>query len=187
MAEALRVWLDRFWSDLLPTPGKLNSSLRIVLSTVVTLILVMALRMPQAAIGLYFIFLIGRDSPSISVRSGFFALLALVASVVTVLAVVSLSDNSPMARLLSVSAVTFLAGMLMLSTTITVLATTWGFLYCTLIGFWETHASPNDLVKETLYIVGTVAIGIGCSIAVEYVFGNKHPVEELQKQKIDPV
>jgi multidrug resistance protein MdtO len=183
MAETLTVWLNRFWDDLQPTPGRLNSSLRIVLSTVLTLILILTLRMPQAAIGLYFIFLIGRDSPSISVRSGFFSFLALIASVLTVLAVVSLSDNSPMARLLSVSVVTFIAGMLMLSTTITVLATTWGFLYCTLIGFWETHASPDDLVKETLYIVGTVAIGIACSVAVEYVFGNKHPVEELQKQK----
>ena len=184
MAGVLTVWLNRFWDDLQPTPGRLNSSLRIVLSTVLTLILIQTLQMPQAAIGLYFIFLIGRDSPSVSVRSGFFGFLALIASVLTVLAVVSLSDNSPMARLLSVSAVTFVAGMLMLSTTVTVLATTWGFLYCTLIGFWETHASPDLLVKETLYIVGTVAIGIACSIAVEYVFGNKHPVEELQKQKL---
>ena len=183
MAETFAIWLNRAWDDLQPTPGRLNSSLRIVLSTVLTLILIQMLQMPQAAIGLYFIFLVGRDSPSVSVRSGFFGLMALVASVATVLAVVSLTDNSPMARLLSVSIVTFFAGMLMLSTTVTVLATTWGFLYCTLIGFWETKASPDLLVKETLYIVGTVAIGIGCSVAVEYVFGNKHPVEELQNQK----
>ena len=183
MAEALSIWLDRLWSDLQPTPGRLNSSLRIVLSTVLTLILLLALQMPQAAIGLYFIFLIGRDSPSISVRSGFFSFLALIASVTTAIALVSLTDNSPVARLLSVSVVTFVAGMLMLSTTITVLASTWGFLYCTLIALWETQASPDYLVKQTLYIMGTVAIGIGCSIAVEYVFGNKRPVDELQKQK----
>jgi multidrug resistance protein MdtO len=184
MAEALTVWVDRFWDDLRPTPGRLNSSLRIVLSTVITLVLIMALRMPQAAIGLYFIFLIGRDSPSVSVRSGFFSLVALAASVATVLAVVSLSDNDPAVRLLSVSAVTFLAGMLMLSTTVTVLASIWGFIYCQLIGLWETQASPDFIVKQTLYLVGTVAIGIVCSIAVEYVFGNKHPAEELQKQRL---
>lgn len=183
MPDAIATWMNRLWSDLQPTPGRLNSSLRIVLSTVLTLILLQTLQMPQAAIGLYFIFLIGRDSPSISVRSGFFAFLALVSSVAATLAVVALTDNSPVARLLSVSVVTFIAGILMLSTTITVLATTWGFLYCTLIGLWEAHAPADYLVKQTLYIVGTVAIGIGCSIGVEYVFGNKHPVEELQKQK----
>lgn len=184
MADTLTVWVDRFWDDLQPTPGRVNSSLRIVLSTVLTLVLVMALRMPQAALGLYFIFLIGRDSPSVSVRSGFFSLLALAASVATVLAVVGLTDNDPVVRLLSVSVVTFLGGMLMLSTTVTVLASTWAFIYCILIGFWETQASPNYNVKQSLYLVGTVAIGIGCSVAVEYVFGNKHPAEELQKQRL---
>ena len=183
MAEALVSWLDRCWNDLRPTPGRLNSSLRIVLSTVLTLVLILTLRMPSAALGLYFIFLIGRDSPSISVRSGFFSLVALAVSEATVLAVVSVSDNDPTVRLLSVSIVTFLAGMLMLSTTITVLASTWGFIYCQLIGFWETQASPDYIVKQSLYLLGTVAIGIGCAVAVEYVFGSKHPVEELQKQK----
>src|SRR5215467_708163 len=157
MADGLTVWVDRFWDDLQPTPGRLNSSLRIVLSTVITLVLIMALRMPQAALGLYFIFLIGRDSPSVSLRSGLFSLMALVASVATVLAVVGLSDNDPAVRLLSVSIVTFLAGMLMLSTTVTVLASTWGFIYCTFITFWETQAPPGYIVKQTLYIVGTVA------------------------------
>ncbi|WP_260703492.1 FUSC family protein [Edaphobacter flagellatus] len=184
MTDTLTVWADRFWEDLQPTPGRLNSSLRIVLSTVLALVLIMALRMPQAALGLYFIFLIGRDSPSISVRSGFFSLLALIASVTTVLAVVSLTDNDPAVRLLSVSIVSFLAGMLMLSTTVTVLASTWGFIYCLLITFWETQASPDFIVKQSLYVVGTVAIGIGCAVAVEYVFGNKHPAEELQKQRL---
>ncbi len=184
MAGGLTIWVDRFWDDLQPTPGRLNSSLRIVLSTVLALVFIMALRMPQATLGLYFIFLIGRDSPSVSVRSGFFSLVALAASVASVLAVVSLSDNDPAVRLLSVSVVTFLAGMLMLSTTVTVLASTWGFIYCQLITFWETQASPDYIVKQMLYVVGTVAIGIGCAVAVEYVFGNKHPVEELQKQRL---
>jgi len=183
MAASLGTWIDRFWQDLQPTPGRLNSSLRIVLATVITLILLMALRMPSASLGLYFIFLVGRDSPSISFRSGFFSLLALAITVGTVLAVVALTDNNPMARLLSVSVVVFIAGMLMLSTTITVLASTWGFIYCTLIAFWEIHAPADQLVKQSLYVVGTVAIAVLCSVAVEYVFGAKHPAAELQNQR----
>jgi len=183
MAASLASWIDRLWQDLQPTPGRLQSSLRIVLATVITLILLMVLRMPLASIGLYFVFLIGRDSPSISMRSGFLSLVALAASVATVLAVISLTDNDPLARLLSVSVVTFLAGMLMLSTNVTVLAQTWGFIYCTLIAFWETHAPADYLVKQTLYLIGTVALAVVCSIAVEYVFGTKDPVKELQQQR----
>src|SRR5258708_10849629 len=135
---SLASWADRLWDDLQPTPARLNSSLRIVLATAITLILLMALRMPLASLGLYYIFLIGRDSPSVSVRSGFFSFLALAASVAAVLPVVSLTDNHPLARLLSVSVVTFLPGMLMLSTHITVLASTVGFIYCPLLAFSET-------------------------------------------------
>jgi multidrug resistance protein MdtO len=180
---SLASWADRLWDDLQPTPGRLNSSLRIVLATAITLILLMALRMPLASLGLYYIFLIGRDSPSVSVRSGFFSFLALAASVAAVLAVVSLTDNDPLARLLSVSVVTFLAGMLMLSTNVTVLASTWGFIYCTLIAFWETHAPTDYLVKQTLYLIGTVALALVCSVAIEYIFGTKDPVKELQHQR----
>jgi multidrug resistance protein MdtO len=183
MAASLSTWIDRFWQDLQPTPGRMNSSLRIVLATVLTLIFLMALRMPSASLGLYYVFLVGRDSPAISLRSGLFSLLALVFTVATVLGVVALTDNNPMARLLSVSIVVFLAGMLMLSTTITVLASTWGFIYCTLIAFWETHARPDYLVKQSLYIIGTVSIAVVCSVAVEYVFGSKEPAAELQNQR----
>jgi multidrug resistance protein MdtO len=175
--------MDRVWLDMQPTSGRLNSSLRITLATVIALILLMALRLPLASVGLYFIFLIGRDSPSISMRSGFLTLMALAAATVTALVVVSLSDNDPLARLLSVSAVAFFAGMLMLSTTVSVLALTWGFIYCTLIAFWETHASADSLVKQTLYIIATCAVAVGCSIAVEYVFGTKDPVKELKAQR----
>jgi multidrug resistance protein MdtO len=180
---SLATWADRLWDDLKPTPGRLNSSLRIVLATAITLILLMALRMPLASLGLYYIFLIGRDSPSVSVRSGFFSFLALAASVAAVLAVVALTDNDPLARLLSVSVVTFLAGMLMLSTNVTVLASTWGFIYCTLIAFWETHAPTDYLVKQTLYLIGTVSLALVSSVAIEYIFGTKDPVKELQHQR----
>jgi multidrug resistance protein MdtO len=183
MPASLATWADRFWQDLQPTPGRLGSSLRIVLSTVITLLLVMALRMPSASIGLYFIFLVGRDSPSVSLRSGLFSLVALAFTVATVLGVVIFSDNDPMARVLSVSIVVFLAGILMLSTTVPVLAQTWGFIYCTLIAFWETHAPSDYLVKQSLYVVGTVSIGVAVSVAVEYIFGAKHPAAELQKQR----
>jgi multidrug resistance protein MdtO len=180
---SLKTWIDRFWQDLQPTPGRLNGSLRIVLASIMTLILLMTLRMPSAWLGLYFVFLVGRDSPSVSLRSGLFSLVAFAVTAATVFGVVALTDNNPMARLLSVSIVVLLSGMLTFSTSIPVLASIWGFIYCTLIAFWETHASPDYLVKQSLYIIGTVSIAVLCSVAVEYCFGVKDPAAELQKQR----
>src|SRR6266550_5134178 len=105
MAASLAIWIDRFWEDLQPTPGRWNGALRIVLASVITLLLVMTLRMPFAGLGMYFVFLVGRDSPAVSFRSGIFILLTLVGSISTVLAVVILTDNDPMARVLGVAVV----------------------------------------------------------------------------------
>ena len=69
MATIVAQWTERLWQDLQPTPGRWNSTLRIVLASVIALILLMTLRMPFAGLGMYFVFLIGRDSPAVSFRS----------------------------------------------------------------------------------------------------------------------
>jgi multidrug resistance protein MdtO len=146
------------------------------------LILLMTWQIPQAAIGLYLVFLLGRDSPSVSMRGGIVSILTLGAAVVTELALVVLTDNSPMSRVLSVAAVTFLAGMMMRATTIPNNGVIWGFIFCTLIGTWEFHAPAEVLVKNSLWLVGAGAVGIGCAVAVEYVFGATNPVAGLKEQ-----
>jgi multidrug resistance protein MdtO len=184
MAASLASWIDRLWEDLQPTPGRLNSSLRIVLASVITLLLVMTLRMPFTGLGMYFVFLIGRDSPAVSFRSSILTMLTLVASVSTVLAVVILSDNDPMVRVLSVAAVTFLAGMIMLSSTVPALASSFGFIFTTLIALWETSTPAGPLVKQMLYLLGTISLSVVSVLAVEYIFAGRPPAEELQQQRV---
>jgi multidrug resistance protein MdtO len=184
MTAILSEWIDRVRQDLEPTPGRMNAALRIVLASVITLLFLMTLRMPFASIGMYFVFLVGRDSPAVSFRSGLFSLLALAASVAAVLGVVILTDNDPMARVLSVAIVSFIAGMFMLASTLPALASTWGFIFCVLIAAWETSMPASALVKITLYILGTISLAVASVVAVEYTFGSRHPAEELQQQRI---
>ena len=183
MDTTVTSWTRRIWQDLQPTPGRLSGTLRIVLASVITLLFLMTLRMPFASLGLYYIFLIGRDSPSVSLRSSIYSLIALASSVASVFAVVILTDNDPMARVLSVAIVTFIAGVLMLASTVSVLASTWGFIFATLIALWETQTPADTLVKTSLYLLGTIGLAVACSVAVEYIFGSRHPAEELQEQR----
>jgi multidrug resistance protein MdtO len=184
MATILSTWADRLWQDLEPTPGRWNGALRIVLASIITLLLIMTLRMPFAGLGMYFVFLVGRDSPAVSFRSGIFILLTLVASISTALAVVILTDNDPMARVLGVAVITFLAGMIMLGSTVPALASSFGFIFTTLIALWETHTPAGPLVKEMLYLLGTISLSVLSVLAVEYVFAGQHPAQELQQQRI---
>ncbi|WP_353069293.1 FUSC family protein [Tunturibacter empetritectus] len=173
----------KLWEDLQPTPGRLNSSLRIVLATIIALILMLVWQMPSIYIGMYFIFLIGRDSPAISFRTGLISLLTVVAAIAVELAVVILSDNDPMARVLSVAVVTFIAGVLVASTNFPVLGSTWGLIFCTVIGNWEKHAPADRLVKGSLWLIATLAVAIGVSVLVEYLFGDRDPAKKLEAQR----
>jgi multidrug resistance protein MdtO len=184
MAGILSTWADRLWEDLEPTPGRLNGALRIVLASVITLLLLMTLRMPFAGLGMYFVFLIGRDSPAVSLRSSIFTMLTLVLSVGSVMGVVIFTDNDPMARVLSVAIVTFLSGMFLLSSTVPALASSFGFIFCTLIALWETHTPAGSLVKLMLYLLGTIGLAVLSVLAVEYIFAGRHPADELQQQRI---
>jgi multidrug resistance protein MdtO len=183
VTAALSSWTGRAWQDLQPTPGRLNSSLRIVLATLLTLIGLLVWQMPFASVSLYFVFLVGRDSPAVSLRSGIFFILALVFAVAAEMAVVILTNNDPMARLLSVAVVTFLAGVLMLSTSLTALASAWGFIFCTLIAQWENKVPADALVKGSLWILAAGGVAVASSIAVEYVFATRNPAEKLQEQR----
>jgi multidrug resistance protein MdtO len=184
MTAIVAGWTERLWQDLQPTPGRLNSTLRVVLASVITLILLMTLRMPFAGLGMYYIFLVGRDSPAVSLRSAILSLLTVAALIAAVLAVIIVTDNDPMSRVLSVAAAGFLAGMFLLSSTTPGLAVIFGFIFATLMSLWETHAPAGPLVKQMLYLLGTVSLAIGSVVVVEYVFGRRNAVEDLQKERI---
>jgi len=176
-------WAQRIWLDLQPTPGRLGATLRIVLASILTLILLLVWQVPFASIALYFVFIVGRDSPSVSVRSGVMSLLTLVAAVATELGVVAFSDNDPMARILGVAIVSFLAGVFVVATTVPTLPSTWGFIFCTLIAFWERHAPADALVKGSLWILAATGIAVGCSVLVEYLFASRDPAELLAEER----
>jgi multidrug resistance protein MdtO len=174
--------LQHFWEDLQPSPGRLSRSLRVMLAAILLLILMLVLQMPFIAFGIVGIFLIGRDNPSVSLRSGIVTILALVLVIVSEMSVVILSNNNPMARVLSVSVVTFLAGMIVVCTSLPALGSSWGLFYCVAIGYWELHLPEGTNVKKSLFLVAAFALAAACSLAVEYIFGSRSPAELLEEE-----
>jgi multidrug resistance protein MdtO len=175
-------WLQRIWQDLQPTPGRLNSSLRMTLASILVLVLMLVLQMPYIAYGLYFVFLIGRESPAVSLRTAFVLVVTIMLVIVAEMVVVIFSDDDPMARVLSVSTVTFVGGMILVSTSQPSLGGAIGFIYCVVIGFWEHQAPEDTLVKNSLRLVAAFAMAAACCVAVEYVFGARSPADRLEEQ-----
>jgi multidrug resistance protein MdtO len=175
-------WLQRFWQDLRPTPGRLNRTLRMVLASVILLVLLLILQMPFANYGLYVIFVLGQESPSLSLRTGLASSLVVSLAISIEMGVVILTDNDPMARVLSVVVITFISGLILVCTSLPSLGWMLGFFYCILIAFWEGHSPEDVLVKNSLRLLATLALAIACGVAVEYIFGARSPVDRLAEQ-----
>ena len=175
-------WLHSFWHDLQPTPGRLNRTLRMVLASVILLVLLLILQMPFANYGLYVIFVLGQESPSLSLRTGLSSLLVVSLAIAIEIGVVILTDNDPMVRVLSVVVITLISGLILVCTSLPALGWMLGFFYCILIAFWEGHAPEDVLVKNSLRLLATLALAIACGVAVEYIFGARSPADRLAEQ-----
>jgi multidrug resistance protein MdtO len=175
-------WLHGFWQDLQPASGRLHSALRITLATALALVLFMVWQMPFAAYGLYAVFLISRESVSASLRLGIAVLLTAALVIAVELSLIIATDNDPMARVIGISVIAFLAGMVIAGSTFPALGSSWGLLCITVIGFWENHSPADILVKNSLRLLAAFCLGIGCAVAVEYVFGVRSPADRLAEQ-----
>ena len=178
----LTTWAERFWQDLQPTPGRLNTTLRMTLAAVLSMVLLLVWQVPFAALALYSIFIIGRESPSVSLRTGIGLLVGVTVAIAIELGVVIFTDNDPMARVLSVAVITFLAGMIVVTTSVPALGSGWGLIYCTVISFWENHVPADRSVKNSLWLLAAFSLAIGCAIAVEHVFGTHSPAKRLENE-----
>lgn len=174
--------VKRVCDDLLPTPGRLSRSLRITLTTILLLILMLVLQMPFFAYGLYAIFVVAVESPSASLQTGIALIATGLLAVGIELGVVLLTDNDPMARLISVSVVTFLAGMVVVCTTKPNLGASWGLLFCLLIATWELPTAETILVSTSLRLLAALSLSVACTVFVEFALGSRAPGVHLKEQ-----
>lgn len=182
MTEWKRSWLQYWTQDLQQTPGRVERSLRLALTSAIVLIVMMVLRIPYAAYGIYIILIVGYETPPLSLRTGIASLLGVACSLSTALIVVILTDNNPMARIVGLAAVTFVAGMITVATNLSALGPVAGLFFGVGIGFWENHAPADKLVKNSLWLLAALATGIVASIAIGYVFGSGSPADKLAEQ-----
>ncbi|SEG63486.1 multidrug resistance protein MdtO [Bryocella elongata] len=177
-----RPFIERLWRDLQPTPGRLARALRITLATVLLLTIMLVLQMPFMAYGLYAIFVAAVESPSASLQTGIALVGTGTIAVGIELLLVSLTDNDPIARVLSVTIVTFLGGMIVGCTTKPNLGASWGLLFCLLIATWDRHVSETVLVSNSLWLLAALSLSVLCTVSVEYIFGSRTPVDDLRRQ-----
>ena len=177
-----RSWFEDWREDLQARPGRVESSLRIVFATVVVLVAMMVLQVPDVAYALYIVFVVSNENPALSLRTGVASLLTVTVSLSIAFGVVILTDNDPVARVMTLVVMTFVAGMITTVTTVPALGPIWGLIYGVGIGIWENHAPADRLVKSTLWLLAAFTLGIAVSVAVSYLFSMRSPADRLAGQ-----
>jgi multidrug resistance protein MdtO len=172
-------WLADWREDLQARPGRVESSLRIVFATIVVLVAMMVLQVPNAAFALYVIFIISNENPALSLRTGVASLVAVALALSISFGVVILTDNDPLARVLTLAVMTFLAGMITAATSLAALGPIFGLIVGVAMNLWENHAPADKVVKGELWLLAAFAMGITGAVAVSYLFSMHSPADRL--------
>ena len=177
-----RSWLQDLREDLQPIPGRAAGALRIVFATVVVLVVMMVLQVPNIAYALYVILVVSNENPALSLRTGVASLVTVAVSLSIAFGVVILTDNDPVARVLTLAVMTFIAGMIATVTTVPALGSIWGLIYGVGINIWESHAPADRLVKNSLWLLAAFTTGIAVPVAVSYLFSTRTSADRLAGQ-----
>lgn len=162
-------FLDLVKEELAPYPGRGAVVARIVISSVIVMILTMTFRIPGAALAGYYTLLLSRESPRATLAGAVELIIAFAAGGAYVLLSALLFFGSPVLHFLWIVVsffVVFFAVRVMRSYSA---GAAFAFVIATCIPVWE-RVQPSELsVEATLWTAGSVALGAGVTVAVEYL------------------
>jgi multidrug resistance protein MdtO len=171
-------------AELAPYPGRTTASLRDALGIVLALVLAMTLRTPGIALALALLFLSQRERPGLTLRNCIHITLGSALALALSLVFVQLTDGGEVARFLGTALGIFAAAFCMVATTEPLFFTIFSFYWFLDLAAWDTHRSATATVAAGLNSLSALALVMLCSAAIQYLFGSRHPVEDLRAEML---
>jgi multidrug resistance protein MdtO len=174
--------LSALQAELTPFPGRFAGSLRDTLAIVLALMATMTLRVPGIGLALSLLFLLQRERPGVTLRSALQILCGCIAAFAATLFWVQLTDGTEVARYLGLILGIFIAAFGMGTSSLPLFFTLFGFYGYVDLGAWDAHRSPDAIIRTSLYGIAALAIVMASAVAVEYLFSNRNPAEDLDRE-----
>lgn len=168
--------------ELAPYPDRIAGSLRDTLGIVLALVLAMTLRIPGISLALALLFLMQRERPGLTLRIGIQIFMGAFLACIATFFWVQITDGTEIMRFLGVVCVVFLSAFLMAATTSPLFWTIFGFYGFVDLAGWDAHRSANAIVNASLSNLASLALVVLSAVAVEYLFGSRHPLQELDRE-----
>ncbi len=164
-------WLWRFLQDeLKPYPGRLPTIIRMVLAATLTMLVVMTMRSPNCAIGIFFSLTISRENPVNTLRHGLQTMLAFFMGLIYVLVGVTVFVNDSLGHFIFIAL--SLALMFFVMRTFKSHSAAFGFCFVVVsaLPVWDLPFPVDAHVDNNIWSVFGVILSVCITIAVELLF-----------------
>jgi multidrug resistance protein MdtO len=173
-----------FWgflrNELAPYPGRAWVVARMTTASSIVMLLIMVFRLPSGFVPALFTFILSRESPTATLRSGVrIAIAATAAMVYTILSIEMMADD-PLTHFLWVMGTLFLCFFAMRIIRDFGTALSFSLPIILAVTVWDANTvNVNTRISNTLWLGFLVIVGAAVTVAVEYVFRKVHPATGL--------
>jgi len=173
-----------FWqflkNELAPYPGRSWLVGRIVIAATVDMVLVMTFGIPFGYLGAICAFVVSRESPTATLRSGFTLVIVTVLGTMYMILGVMVLAGDPITHFLLITASVFLAFYVLSVISNYFAAVFFGAVVGGIIPIWDlTQLTVEARTEATLWVCGSLALGAVVTITVEFAFHRLQPVTVL--------
>lgn len=164
-------WLWAFLKEeLTPYPGRINTMTRMLITCVITMLVIMTVRSPNCALGVFFALTLSREDPEVTIRSGFQLVIAFVIGFIYFFMGINLVINDPLTHFLFIAFSLFVIFFVMKTASSFNAASAFSFMVVTSIPIWDKPVLVSEHVASTLWSVFGVILGVVLTISVELLF-----------------
>jgi len=175
------VWFWQFLkNELAPYPGRSWVVGRIVIAATIDMVLVMTFRIPFGYLGAICAFVVSRDSPTATLRSGITLVIVTALGTMYMIFGLMIMVDDPLTHFLLITASVFLAFHLLSVISNYFAAIFFGAVVGGIIPIWDaTHLTVEARTEATLWVCGSLALGAVVTVTVEYAFHRLRPATVL--------
>jgi multidrug resistance protein MdtO len=173
-------WFGEFLThELTPYPGRTALVARMVIAATLAMIICMVFRIPYAFQASIYALIVSRESSQATLKSGISILALTGIGGVYLLASAWFVISIPMLHLLWVIASFFLGFYAISTFTNFGASSTFAIMICVGVPIWDRQLSAETNVEDTLWLCWACAIGVMVTVAVEILFSQIQPGQDI--------
>jgi multidrug resistance protein MdtO len=173
-------WLRRFLrEELAPYPGRGLVVARMVIAATIVMILAMTFRIPYGAYGAIYALTISRENPDATLKAVRTILIWFAIAVAVVLVGAVFFSGDPLLRLVWVIGILFVTFFALSALANYNAAARFGYMVVVTIPLWDRQIRSELKVEDTLWAVAAVSIASLITAAIEIVFAQLKPWDDL--------